>query len=138
MAKKSTTEKAKYKVAGTAKTGADAVRDIAGEAIRAAAVAAAGVALQRTADALRGGARTAESAAPKPPRQQSSARWLSLWWVCWRWQRCWERNWRGPGRCATWGCYRYRGRLSGHYYSRADRWNNPQLAVWFPKLRRAG
>ena len=68
MAKKSTAEKAKYKVAGAAKTGADAVRDIAGEAIRAAAVAAAGVALQRTADALRGGARTAESAAPKPPQ----------------------------------------------------------------------
>jgi hypothetical protein len=66
MAKKSTTEKTKNKVAGAAKTGADAVRNIAGEAIRAAAVAAAGVALQRTADALRGGARKAESAAPKP------------------------------------------------------------------------
>jgi len=63
MAKKSTTQK---KVAGAAQSGADAVRDIAGEAIRAAAVAAAGVALQRTAEALRGGARKVASAAPAP------------------------------------------------------------------------
>jgi hypothetical protein len=68
MAKKSTTDKAKEQFAGAAKTGADAVRDIAGEAIRAAAVAAAGIALQRTAEALRGGARKAESAAPKTPQ----------------------------------------------------------------------
>jgi hypothetical protein len=65
MAKKSVTEKAKEEMAGAAKTGADAVRDIAGEAIRAAAMAAAGVALQRTAHVLRGGARKAESAVPK-------------------------------------------------------------------------
>ena len=66
MAKKSTTEKAKKKAAGAAKSGVDTVRDIAGQAIRAAAVAAAGVALTRTAQALRGGARSAEAAAPKP------------------------------------------------------------------------
>lgn len=65
MAKKSTTEKAKEQLAGAAKIGADAVRDIAGQAIRAAAVAAVGVALQRGAEALRGGARAAESAVPK-------------------------------------------------------------------------
>jgi hypothetical protein len=66
MAKKSTTQKAKEKAAGAAKSGADTVRDIAGQAIRAAAVAAAGVALTRTAQALRGGARSAEAAAPRP------------------------------------------------------------------------
>ena len=71
MSKKSKTERVKKKVAGAAKTGADAVRDIAGEAIRAAAVAAAGVALHRTAQALRGGASTAEAAVPRP---QSPAR----------------------------------------------------------------
>jgi hypothetical protein len=65
MAKKSTTETAKEKLAGAAQSGVDAARDIAGEAIRAAAVAAAGVALQRTAEALRGGARKAEAAVPK-------------------------------------------------------------------------
>lgn len=66
MAKKSTTQKAKKKVASAAKSGADMVRDIAGQAIRAAAVAAAGVALTRTAQALRGGVRPAEAAAPQP------------------------------------------------------------------------
>ena len=66
MARKSTTEKAKKKAAGAAKSGADTFRDIAGQAIRAAAVAAAGVALTRTALALRGGARSAEAAAPRP------------------------------------------------------------------------
>jgi hypothetical protein len=66
MAKKSTTAKAKRKAAAAAKSGVDTVRDIAGHAIRAAAVAAAGVALQRTAQALRGGARSAEAAAPAP------------------------------------------------------------------------
>jgi hypothetical protein len=66
MAKKSATETAKRKVAGAAKAGVDTVRDIAGQAIRAAAVAAAGVALTRTAQALRGGAKSAETAAPQP------------------------------------------------------------------------
>jgi hypothetical protein len=74
MAKKSITDKAKEEMAGAAKTGADAVRDIAGEAIRAAAVAAAGVALQRTANALRGGARKAESAVPKPAQPAAPVR----------------------------------------------------------------
>jgi hypothetical protein len=66
MARKSTTEKAKKKAAGAAKSGADTFRDIAGQAIRAAAVAAAGVALTRTTQALRGGARSVEAAAPRP------------------------------------------------------------------------
>ena len=64
MAKKGITGRAKKKAADAAKVGVDTVRDIAGQAIRAAAVAAAGVALQRTAQALRGGARSAEAAAP--------------------------------------------------------------------------
>jgi hypothetical protein len=74
MGKKSKTGRAKEKVARTGKTGVDTVRDIAGQAIRAAAVAAAGVALHRTAQALRGGASTAEAAAPRPlppPRPQA-------------------------------------------------------------------
>jgi hypothetical protein len=66
MAKKSKTETTKKKVVGAAKIGVDTVRDIAGQAIRAAAAAAAGVALHRTAQALRGGATTAEAAAPRP------------------------------------------------------------------------
>jgi hypothetical protein len=66
MAKKNTTQKVKNKLADAAKSGADTVRDIAGHAIRAAAVAAAGVALTRTAQALRGGARSAEVPAPRP------------------------------------------------------------------------
>ena len=66
MAKKSTTEKARKKAARAATAGVDTVRDIAGQAIRAAAVAAAGVALTRTAQALRGGARSVETAAPSP------------------------------------------------------------------------
>jgi hypothetical protein len=76
MAKKSKTERAKEKVAGAAKIGVDTVRDIAGQAIRAAAVAAAGVALHRTAQALRGGASTAEAAAPRPalPARPSARR----------------------------------------------------------------
>jgi hypothetical protein len=65
MAKtKSTSANAKEKAVRVAKAGVDTVRDIAGQAIRAAAVAAAGVALTRTAQALRGGARSAEAAAP--------------------------------------------------------------------------
>jgi hypothetical protein len=67
MAKKSITQEAKSKMAEVAQSGAGAVRDIAGEAIRAAAMAAAGVALQRTADTLRGTARKAEAAAPAQP-----------------------------------------------------------------------
>src|ERR1043166_6358489 len=77
MAKKSTTRKAKEKAARAAKSGVDAVRDIAGQAIRAAAVAAAGVALTRTAQALRGGARSTEGAAPgpeSPPRPLKRAK----------------------------------------------------------------
>jgi hypothetical protein len=66
MAKKGTTEKVKKKAARAAKSGVDTLRDIAGQAIRAAAVAAAGVALTRTAQALRGGAKSAEAAAPSP------------------------------------------------------------------------
>ncbi|HML14767.1 MAG TPA: hypothetical protein VK456_15790 [Xanthobacteraceae bacterium] len=64
MVTKSTTERAKEKLVHAAKSGADTVRGIAGEAIRAAAVAAAGIALQKTAEALRGTARKAETAAP--------------------------------------------------------------------------
>jgi hypothetical protein len=67
MAKKSITQEAKSKVVEAAQSGADTVRDIAGEAIRAAAMAAAGVALRRTADTLRGTARKAEAAAPNQP-----------------------------------------------------------------------
>jgi len=76
MAKKSKTETTKKRVANAAKTGVDTVRDIAGQAIRAAAVAAAGVALHRTAQALRGGARTAEGAAaqPLPPARPQARR----------------------------------------------------------------
>src|SRR5262249_41521574 len=84
MAKKSTTGKATKKAADAAKAGGDTVRDIAGQAIRAAAVAAAGVALQRTAQALRGGVRSAEPAAPtsqpamrapaKPARRAKTAK----------------------------------------------------------------
>jgi hypothetical protein len=74
MVGKSTMQKAKEKVAGAAKTGADTVRDIAGEAIRAAAVAAAGVALYRTADALRGTAGKAEAAAPAAQPSSGSPR----------------------------------------------------------------
>jgi hypothetical protein len=76
MAKKSTTGKARAQMARAAKSGVDTVSDIAGQAIRAAAIAAAGVALQRTAQALRGGARSAEAAvpAPQPPARRPAAK----------------------------------------------------------------
>jgi hypothetical protein len=79
MAKKSITQEAKAKMVEAAQSGAGAVRDIAGEVIRAAAMAAAGVALQRTADTLRGTARKAEAAAPSPaaaarPRAKTAKR----------------------------------------------------------------
>ncbi len=79
MASKSISQKARSKVVEAAQSGAGAARDIAQEAMRAAAMAAAGVALQRTADALRGTARKAEAAAPKQaaaqrPRRKSAKR----------------------------------------------------------------
>ena len=74
MAKKSITQEAKAKVVEAAESGAGALRDIAGEAIRAAAMAAAGVALQRTADTLRGTARKAEAAAPNQAAAQPRAK----------------------------------------------------------------
>ena len=71
MAKKSLTQEAKANVVGAAKSGAVEARNITGEALGAAAAAAAEVVLNRIAQALGSGSKSVASA--NAPRQLKGA-----------------------------------------------------------------